>query len=61
MEKKWYSLESGEKVPLLKTAFSITVRGIMKSILDESFDDDQLLDKVIAADLSALDELAVSS
>ena len=33
----------------------------MKSILDESFDDDQLLDKVIAADLSALDELAVSS
>ena len=32
----------------------------MKSILDESFDD-QLLDKVIAADLSALDELAVSS
>ena len=60
MEKKWSSLESGEKVPLLKTAFSITVRGIMKSILDESFDD-QLLDKVIAADLSALDELAVSS
>ena len=59
IEKKWSSLESGERVPLLKTVFSITMKGIIKCMFDESFEDQLLLDKVTAANLSAWKEMAV--
>ena len=57
--KKWSSLESEERVPLLKTVFSITIRGIMKCMFDESFQEELQLDMVTAADLSAWEEMAV--
>ena len=59
VEEEWLGLGSGEKVPLLKTAFSMTIKGITRCIFDESFEDQLLVDKVSAAYMSAWRELEV--
>ena len=59
VEKEWSCLETGEKVPLLKTAFSMTIKGITRCIFDDSFEDQLLVDKVSAAYMSAWGEMEV--
>ena len=61
VEEEWLGLGSGEKVPLLKTAFSMTIKGITRCIFDESFEDQLLVDKVSAAYMSAWGELEVKT
>jgi hypothetical protein len=57
VEKEWSSLESGERVPLLKTAFSMTIKGITRCIFDDSFEDQLLVEKVSTAYMSAWGEM----
>ena len=59
VERKWLSLESGGRVPLLKTAFSMTIKGITRCIFDDSFEDQVLVDKVSAAYMNAWAEVEV--
>ena len=56
----WSELSSGENVPLVKTAFSMTIKGITRSIFDESFEDQALVDKVSEAYMNAWTELEVT-
>ena len=60
MEKEWSSLESGERVPILKTAFSMTIKGITRCIFDDSFEDRLLVEKVSTAYKSAWGEMEVT-
>lgn len=57
VEEAWSSLETGEKVPLMKTAFAMTIKGITRCIFDESFEDKLLVEKVSVAYMSAWGEM----
>ena len=59
MEEEWSRLGTGEQIPLKKTAFSMTIKGIVRSIFGEAFDDQSVVDKLSNAYMSAWSELEV--
>lgn len=60
VEEEWSRLGTGEQIPLKKTAFSMTIKGIARSIFGEAFDDQSVVDKLSNAYMSAWGELEVS-
>ena len=59
VEEVWCRLGTGDNIPLKKTAFSMTIKGITRCIFDNSFEDQLLVDKVSAAYMSAWGEIEV--
>ena len=59
MEEAWSRLGTDEKIPLKKTAFSMTIKGIARSIFGEAFDDQSQVDKLSDAYMGAWEEMEV--
>ena len=59
VEGQWSRLGTGEKIPLLKAAFSMTIKGITRSIFGATFDDQTRVDKLTKAYVGAWDEMEV--
>ena len=59
VEEAWSQLGAGERVPLKKTAFAMTIRGITRCIFGETFQDQSLVDKVTDAYDRAMGEMEV--
>ena len=59
VEEVWSRLGTDDNIPLKKTAFSMTIKGITRCIFDDSFEDQALVDKVSAAYMSAWGEMEV--
>ena len=59
VEGQWSQLGTGEKIPLVKMAFSMTIKGITRSIFGAAFDDQTRVDKLIEAYMGAWGEMEV--
>ena len=59
VEGEWSRLGTGEKIPLVKLAFSMAIKGITRSIFGATFNDHTLVDKLTEAYAGAWEEMEV--
>ena len=59
VEEKWSAIGSKEKIPLHRTAFSISIEGNTRCILGERFDEQALVDRIYDAYISIWTEMEI--